>query len=727
MILSLVLVAQVGCREQDPLARAEALVASGQATEAIELLREAIDERPEDDDLQFAYARALMAGGMRPLAEWPLRRAMRVEKWRRSAGLAIAENAMASRNLDVAIEMYSALLEDDPDDVEVLLRRAIALAATRTNLDATLEDVDRLRDLAPDDLRVFRPEIQAYLHAAMTEDAEQAIEALAERLEEEGETEDGETDRWLCVTRALFAQESFRHDEASALWEECLERHPTAFEVVSEASSFFESRGRMDRSLEIIETAVEATSLSEGLVFRAALSARANALGRHAEAVGLLEEGTTATDPETALAYWQLLATHLEGADRPEAALEATLEALAIADELDRSTPEQRFAAGDLAIRAGDLERAERLAAEVGVATFRGLLEARILHARGAYEEAVARYEEVARLWPDNAFLRYHEARAVEQLGDLDRAIELYRHATRIEATATDAQTRIAKILEAEGRFGDALSVLATQAGRGPLDRSSELLFARLLGQTVAPAALGEQIRAWQSRQPAAIVEGMTAFARGLRQRGDARAALALVRVFEPNALAQHPAGPGFAREALQAAQAAGEPSPALDALIEGVLDLDAPAPEWIAVDGLRAEHAGDGSTALARYDAALDADPSLAWVEAARARLRIDDAPEVAARVARRMLDAARSDHDLDEATALARALARRGHATRSVELYASLLARRPYDVEAAIALCGAAPEDLRSAGAAARRHAASRRLRRLGRACAAAGGEPN
>ena len=242
-VLPCLLLALVACHERDAIERSDELIAAGRANDAISLLRGAIDERPDDDDLQFAYARALSAGGLRALAEWPLRRAMRVERWRRSAGLSIADNAIAMRNMDVAIDVLTMLVDEDPEDVGILLRRAAAYAATRTHLEETLDDVDRVRAIAPDDLRAFRPEIQAYLHAAMTEEAAAAIDALGERLEQTGDLEDEEIARWYCVTRALFEQESRRYEEAEARWEDCLLRYPTSLDVISEASTFFESRG----------------------------------------------------------------------------------------------------------------------------------------------------------------------------------------------------------------------------------------------------------------------------------------------------------------------------------------------------------------------------------------------------------------------------------------------------------------------------------------------------
>ncbi len=712
----------LACQQQDAITRSEALVSSGRTADAIALLREAIDESPDDDDLQFAYARALSAGGMRALADWPLRRAMRVARWRKRAGLAIAENAMALRNVDVAIEVLTELLEDDPDDVEILLWRALAYAATRIHLQETLDDVARVRSLAPDDLRAYRPEIQAYLHAAATDAAAKAIAELGSRLEEEGAFLDEETDRWYRVTRALFEQESLRFDEAEALWEDCLLRYPTSLDVVVEASTFFESQGNMDRSLAIIEYAVEATDLIEGLVFRVALAGRLNALSRTDEAVALLEVGTEASSPETALQYRGALASLYETAGRLDEALVANLQLLELAEEVGVANDDQRLAAGDLAIRSGNLERAEQIAHEIGTLSFKGLLEARIAHDRGRLEEAVAGYEEAARLWPDNAFLRYHEARALEQLGDLDRAIELYRHATRIDGAATDAQTRIALILESEGRAADALNVLATQASRAQLDLESELVFARLVGRVVAPGALPDQIEAWQRRQPAAILDGLSAVVRGLLSRGEPGVALSFLDFVDRTRLVESRGGPNFVRALLRAARAANEPDAALAGIIDQALSGTPRSAEWIAVDGYRAELVGDVHRALERYDSALAEEESLGWAIAARARLGAEDAPEESAAIASSLLEDARDDREIEEVATVVRALARAGHVTQSRRLYAELLDRRPYDVEAAIALCAVIAQDDSEATTVGRSSALSRRLERVGRACPAA-----
>ena len=458
-------------------------------------------------------------------------------------------------------------------------------------------------------------------------------------------------------------------------------------------------------------------------MFRTALAERLEAHGRADEAIALLEPGTAVERPETALGYWSVLAALHQTTGRLDEALEATLRALAITEALGTATAADRLDAADLAIRSGELERAARIAEEIRTPSYRGLLEARIMHERGELGEAVERYEEVARIWPDNAFLRYHEARALEQLGDLDRAIELYRHATRIDATATDAQTRIALILEAEGRVRDALGILSLQASRGPLDLESELVFARLLGRALPSGDLREQIAAWQRRRPAAIVEGLTAFASGRRLRGDAREALSFVDFFDPGGLVANPAGPGFVREMLRAADAAGDVSTALDALIDRALAHEPTSPAWLAVEGYAAELAGDLDRALDRYDAALAEDATLGWVVAARARVRAGSTPDESAATAASLLEAAQDDRAIEEAASVVRALAEAGRDASARGLYASLLAR------ATLRRRGGGGRSVPTWGSwgsseatVARVAAASLRVGRLGRACPAA-----
>ena len=82
---------------------------------------------------------------------------------------------------------------------------------------------------------------------------------------------------------------------------------------------------------------------------------------------------------------------------------------------------------------------------------------------------ALQAFEGALRLWPDNPWARYHTALVAEELGDFERALAEYRYATRIEPGATDARTRGATLLLAQGRPNLALLMLLTAAAMQPV------------------------------------------------------------------------------------------------------------------------------------------------------------------------------------------------------------------------------------------------------------------
>ena len=81
----------------------------------------------------------------------------------------------------------------------------------------------------------------------------------------------------------------------------------------------------------------------------------------------------------------------------------------------------------------------------------------------------------------DNAAL------AAEKLGDFDRALEEYRYSIRISVGATDARTRAARLLIAQGQDLRAYQLLFLEAGNAPLESEGELLSMYLMARVANP------------------------------------------------------------------------------------------------------------------------------------------------------------------------------------------------------------------------------------------------
>ena len=235
-----------GCVPSDSLEEARARIAAGEAAGSIELLRELIEADPDNAELLFVYGRALSLTGQPGLAEWPLRKAMQDPAWHGRAAIQVARSALMGGNFDSAAQLLGEILERNPDDLEVRLMRANAFAASPRSLEEALEEVDRILEIAPDEVRAYQPRILAYLSLDRPEEAERAIEDLGARIDEL-DGDDG-LRGWHCATAAIFADESGDEPRAAERWAACEQKFPAHRNVVEQSLEFHAARGETRRS-----------------------------------------------------------------------------------------------------------------------------------------------------------------------------------------------------------------------------------------------------------------------------------------------------------------------------------------------------------------------------------------------------------------------------------------------------------------------------------------------
>jgi tetratricopeptide (TPR) repeat protein len=577
----LVLALALACSPADPLEQIQRLHAAGRFEESLDPLRELLDDRPDDPQVLYLYGVALTGVGLRTQAVWPLRRAMESPEWQTPAAIHLANVAITTGDWDMVLDVLDPLLERESDNVQALLLRAYARAQSRQDYEGALTDADAALAIDPrsGDALVIRA--VALLGLERVDDAGEAIEAAAEHFEDAGL---GLVEKpRFCVVRATFAREKGDPEKAAAVFDECVEAYPTSWVVVDEAVKHFDSVGRPDRSLEILRQAFE--ELPSFRSYRLSLVYRLAARGEEEEAEALLREATEAPAPDVAATAWTDLARYYFERERLDEAIAAFENALALVPD---PGSEFFFAYADVLVAAGRYDRALELAEQMTVVPHRELVQGRVALERGDPGQALVHFTRGLELWPDNAVARYFAARAAEQIGDFDRAIEEYRYSIRADAGATDARLQLTRIYLATGDVASALEVLRHDVDNRPFrDEQYSLLELELLGRLGRGDQLPPRLQA-VIRPRAMWPKAVAALASGARAlRGPGGAARIILKADRLDLT-----DPGDAA--------------ALDVLVDDLVDLG-------RVQGARA-----------RVDAAIRAHPEVAVFHALRGRVAV-------------------------------------------------------------------------------------------------------
>lgn len=684
-LLAILLTALAGCEPTLSATRARALMDAGQADEAIDVLRTLIDQNPEDVEVQFLYGAALSVTGQASLAEWSLRKAMRDPEWTVPAGMLVAQNALQSQNAEAAIPPLDTILEREPENIGALLLRASAYAATKVRIDEAIADVELIREIDPENVESFRPEILAYLAAARSDEAREALEAMGARIEESAPADD--LHAWHCTTMAIFADESRETAEAEERFEACLKEHPANLSTVAAALDFFDSQNQRQRSLELLEGAIAETDPGTFLGLRSNLAFRLASMGRHEESIALLRASVLAGNDLNAAKFASDLATLLDELGQTAEALEAYEDALRLTRNAGYQNPLQDYSVADLAIRAGDLERASQIAESITVPAFKEMVLARVAQEQNRHEEAIRRYEEAARLWPHNEYARYHAARSAEAVGEFDRAIELYRHTMRIARETTNAANRIAILRIAEGKPVAAFELLQIHRSRTPLDAQGELIAMELHARLGDLAGLSSRIQETIERRSAPPPLVLASAFRGLRMRDAPERVLALLPSIRTEVYSMTDGAVALSEIARNAVvlQQLDQVAP----LFEAASAAHPNSAEWITAEGYLLELQGQGEEARARYVEALRRDSEQPDALLGLARIILgDDAAEAARLTQRALAFSDQSTTRLEHVEDLGTRLHEAGATSEALAVFTALLDRVPHSGKAAAAL---------------------------------------
>lgn len=474
LIASIVIALLLGaCQETGSIEEIRAMQADRHFKESVEPLRIQLDTSPDDPELNYRYGVALRATGAPDRAIWALRKAAESEEWGRVASLELGDAALDAGEWSSAISLADSLLEQDDDDFQALRIRGTARLNGKTDFEGALEDFEVLMDENSRDLDAGASRVAAMIELDRVDEAAEAINELEKQAAELGG--DSALLARICATGAVFRSERSLHEQAEAQFELCRSRHPRDLIVLNGFLEYLDGRGQHDRAsqlmLDHLKTQPELSNL------RMSLSSRLILAGRVDESEAILREGLDLKDPRGVSDVWAGLADHYIAIDDLKAAAEAYEKSLSL---LAETTPQQRLNLADVLARSNQDERALEVAKTLGNEMYRGLIEARVMMNRKQPDRALTLLDEILPLWPNNPGARYWAARAAEQTGRFNRAIEEYRQAIRSSPAFSDAGLRLGLIHEAEGAVDDAWAAVFPYADERPNDPEAVALMVRL-------------------------------------------------------------------------------------------------------------------------------------------------------------------------------------------------------------------------------------------------------
>ena len=673
----LVCLALCGCQEVDSLEAIRQQQATGDYAGSLEPLRALLKIHPDDAETNYLYGRALAMTQQPSLATWSLRQAMQDPEWLVPAGQQLAFAALSTSDFNEVVEVTGRILEREPEDVTALLMRAQAHAHWRKEPEKALEDANRVLEISPDTLAAFEPRILALLALGRQEEASEALAEAGRRMASFDVPES--LVAWHCATTAIFADDAGDIERAREIWSQCLDQHPSHTSVVWSAMKFFDAQQEWGRSLEIMRAALVGEPTSRA--FRVGLAERLHLAGEAAEAEALLREGTRSDDPQLAAGAWMDLGRLRLAMREYAAAAEAMGRAVELAREVGGPRSSQLAVEyAHVLILAGELGRAQAVSEVIQLPAHRQLIRARVAQEQRDPARSLAEFDEALRLWPDNPWARYYAALAAEELGDFERALQEYRYVMRIDASATDARTRVARLLAAEGQSVAALRVL--RMFPDALEPEGQVLSARLSALMGDMEGVARVLALLAQGYPALFGRALAEAAESVDRRAGPVAAVRMLRQ-APGVDFDDPRHAPALRALVRFARAADDPS-AAQAALQSALAAHPEAGVFREIRALDLELSGAPVEEVrAAYAGALELAPGNALALAGAGRLVLSYDPGKALALFDRAATADPSGPDPKLQSA--KVLVARGDVAAAAERLDALLVEHPFQAEAA------------------------------------------
>lgn len=670
-----------------------AMAKNGDYEAAVDALRPHVSvARPETQALTL-YGSSLMASRRASLAIWAFGRGAERPDAPPNVRLAYLRSLIRGGDSLAAVDAATRYLEASPDDQTLLDLRAQAYDSAMQYENA-LADLEAVSDENPGTPILVERLLNLYIKIEDWDAARERIAELESLLARPGVDPDSRT--IFCATAARFEHERGEVETAEAKILECLEESPGEPNLVFTRIALLDERNRVDEATswlaELVERYPKRQALAHGLADRLA------SLGRYDEAEATLLAAAEAVPSEAtwlALANLRLATDDVEGAaEALDLAIELLLGESPSDPELDwtRVLAESRFGIGEVYVRTGQLDRANRiidsLAEEPAMAK---LLRARIKLEQGDPRGALDDYQEAFKTFPSNAAARYLAGRAAVAVGEYDLALEMYQDALRADPMGTDAGFVLAQMLAAEGRYSWALDAVSFRSARAPDGDPTALRMLARLGSAAGLHQYAESVRATLSNSAVWVGVALSDQARDIEVIAGPDAAIRyLDAVEELEEPAHYEAFSAWYRLAVQLNRE--------DEARERLAAWGRAHPEAAGVRIVQGRaHAEDGALEAARdaYASAIDLDDAsaVAHFEYGQVLAQLGDTD-----AAVHAFDRAAEIDDVDgrAAFAAAQTLYEAGRVDESVERLRSLMISFPFHGMGALLLVDIAREDI-------------------------------
>jgi len=224
---------------------ARCLMALGRNDEAVALVEEALLQSPDDPDLLVFHATTRIAAGDVETAEEELRRANDADPFHSGARQALGQLLENSGREEEAIEVYKALLEINPGEINALLR--IGTITMASDPEAAIPYLEEATRLAPGRKIPVGTLGIAYLQAGRQAEAEAALKrALA--------IEPG--DPMLLNNLGILLVQQGKPEEAIPSFESLVEQHPDFIQAYNNAAIALAETGRDNEAEKMIRRAL---------------------------------------------------------------------------------------------------------------------------------------------------------------------------------------------------------------------------------------------------------------------------------------------------------------------------------------------------------------------------------------------------------------------------------------------------------------------------------------
>ncbi|MCH2186545.1 tetratricopeptide repeat protein, partial [Myxococcota bacterium] len=312
----------------------------------------------------------------------------------------------------------------------------------------------------------------------------------------------------------------------------------------------------------------------------------------------------------------------------------------------------------------------------------------RSVQEQGDHRQALEHFDRAFQFWPDNPWARYSAALSAEQMGDFDRAADDYRYAIRIDGQATDARTRLARMLTAEGDAIAAVNFLVAQQPTAAASLDGLILLAELSARMNRFNEMHQTLLYVSQYGRRAYGKATAQVGQAIAETLEAKTALDYLETYGANRVAnQDPTRLRAARKLIELRYALGQADLAqreIEAL-EAELPKDSAAAAALrgyALEQMKTEDA----KARAAYEEALQADPRNPDALAGLGRIHATESPREAVAFFDRAIEA--EPDNLESQRSVARLRRQLGETEQARIRLRQALATWPYSGQVALDL---------------------------------------